>query len=101
MSPLSSSEKEGRVTEAIQLRWGSSTSRVSSMETIFAFEGIKRETAFRLVVFPEPVPPAKMSDLLFSMASQKYAISSSEKVFQLIRSTGVYGTSANFRMVKF
>jgi len=57
------------------------------------------ETAFSEVVFPEAVPPAKMSDLLFSIQSQRNAISSSENVFQLIRSTGVNGTSLNCRMV--
>jgi len=99
MSPLSSSEKEGRVTEAIQLRWGSSTSRVSSIETILAFEGMNSETAFRLVVFPEAVPPAKIRLLWFSMESHRKAISSSENVFQLIRSIGVKGISLNCRMV--
>ena len=96
---MSPSLNDGRVTEAIQLRWGSSTSRVSSMETIFAFEGMKSETAFSEVVFPEAVPPAKMSDLWFSMHSHRNAISSSENVFQLMRSTGVKGTSLNCRMV--
>lgn len=44
---------------------------MSSMVTTFACCGMKKETAFMLVVFPEPVPPANSSDLLFSMASQK------------------------------
>jgi len=98
-SPLSSSPKEGRVTLAIQFRWGNSTSRVSSIETIFALLGMKSETAFSEVVFPEAVPPAKMSDFWFSMLSHRNAICSSEKVFQLIRSIGVCGTSLNCRMV--
>ncbi len=96
---MSSSEKDGRVTDAIQLRWGSSTSRVSSIETILPFEGMKSETAFRLVVFPEAVPPAKIRFLLFSMHSHRKAIWSSENVFQLIRSIGVNGMSLNWRIV--
>jgi len=43
--------------------------------------------------------PAKIRLLWFSMASQRNAISSSEKVFQLMRSIGVKGTSLNWRMV--
>jgi hypothetical protein len=38
------------------------------------------ETAFIGVVFPDPVPPEKMSERLFSMAGQKYAICSALKL---------------------
>ena len=77
------------MTLAIQLRWGSSTSLVSSIETIFDLLGIKSNTAFKLVVFPLAVPPAKIRFFSFSMQSQRYAISSKLKVFQLMRSIGV------------
>ncbi len=99
MSPCSSSENDGRVTDATQLRWGSSTSRVSSIETIFVDEGMNSEHALRFVVFPDAVPPEKMSDLWFSMASQRKAIRSRLNVCQLMRSMGVCGTSWNCRMV--
>jgi len=78
---------------------GSFSSRVSSRETTFAFGGMNSDTAFSDEVLPEAVPPENKSDLLFSMHSHRYDISSLEKVFHAIRSIGVMGTSLNLRIV--
>jgi len=51
------------------------------MLTTFAIGGMKSETAFNEVVFPDAVPPMKMRLLLFSMASQKYTSWSALKVW--------------------
>ncbi len=83
----------------IQFGWGSFNSRVSSSVTIFASGGMKSDMAFRVVVFPDAVPPANMQDLAFSTASQMNAIPSGEKVCHSIRSVGVIGSSRNFRIV--
>ncbi len=55
--------------------------------------------AFKVVVFPEAVPPANMQDLAFSTASQRKAIPSGEKVCHSMRSVGVIGSSRNLRIV--
>ncbi|MHC1575113.1 MAG: hypothetical protein ACXQTY_04850 [Candidatus Methanogasteraceae archaeon] len=60
---------------------------------------MKRETAFKIDVFPDAVPPAKMMLLPFSIASQKYASISMLHVPNPIRSIGVIGSPLNLRMV--
>src|SRR5512133_2813043 len=100
ISPRPAVSNESRVTLGIQLGWGSFTSRVSSRDTIFDMGGMNREMAFRAVVLPDAVPPAKMADLPPSTQSQMYAMASGEKVCHSIRSVGVRGSSLNLRMVK-
>ena len=90
---------ESRVRPGIQFMCGSFSSRVSSRDMTFALGGMNKDTAFSDEVLPEAVPPEKMSVLLFSMQSHRYAISSVENVFHAIRSIGVMGTSLNLRMV--
>jgi len=68
---MSESSRRSRVTEESQLSWYSESSRVSSMVSTFERGGTNIETAFIDVVLPAAVPPAKMSDLLDSMASQE------------------------------
>ncbi len=99
ISPLPAVSNESRVTLGIQFGCGSFTSRVSSSETILAMGGMKSEIAFKAVVFPDAVPPAKIADFPFSTASQMYAIESGAKVCHSIRSVGVIGSSLNLRMV--
>jgi hypothetical protein len=99
ISPLPPVSNESRVTLGIQFGWGRFNSRVSSRLTIFAIGGIKSETAFKVVVFPEAVPPAKIADLPFSTASQIYAIERGTNVCHSMRSVGVIGYALNFRMV--
>ena len=48
---------------------------------------------------PGAVPPAKIADLPFSIASQIYAIESGTNVCHSMRSVGVMGSALNFRMV--
>src|SRR6056297_3626663 len=93
------SSSRSRVTLDSQLSWYSVSSRVSSMVSSFDRGGMNIEMAFIDVVLPDAVPPAKMSDLFDSMASQRYASISTEKVPYSSRSMGVNGSSAYFRMV--
>jgi len=68
---MSDSSSRSRVTEDSQLSWYSDSSRVSSMVRTFERGGMNIETAFMEVVLPAAVPPAKISDLFDSMASQR------------------------------
>src|SRR6056297_2456312 len=90
---MSESSRRSRVTDESQLSWYSDSSRVSSMVRTFERGGMNIARAFIDVVLPAAVPPAKMSDLLDSMASQRYASISSEKVPNSSRSMGVKGSS--------
>ncbi len=65
-----------RVWVGSQFSCGSWISRVSSMETIFAWWGMKNEIAFIVEVLPLAVPPTTIMLLRFSTASQMHASTS-------------------------
>ena len=60
-----------RVRSGTQFSWGRFSSLVSSMDTIFIWGGMNKRIAFRVVVFPEAVPPQISIDWPFSIASHR------------------------------
>ncbi len=69
------------------------------MLTIFLSVGMKERIAFRVVVFPEAVPPTIKMFCPTSSACQIYAAMSALIVPSLIRSIGVNGSFLNLLMV--
>ncbi len=61
-----------------QFGWFSMISRVSSIETIFSFCGMKIATAFKVVVLPAAVAPANIAEILYWTRNQKKARISGE-----------------------
>ncbi len=74
------------------------TSRVDSILTIFICHGIKIHIAFRVVVFPDAVPPTKSIGTSFWKATQRYAPISEESVLKAMMSQGENGSSLNRRI---
>ena len=85
---------------ASQFTCGSWISLVSSIETIFATDGMKKDAAFMVEVLPDAVPPAIIRLFLFSTASQMCAMSSELYVLLRTSSAGVIGSALNLRIVK-
>ena len=76
--------------------WSSAASSIVTMRSSF---GMNAETAFNVVVFPEPVPPEiRMLSLPRTHAERKWA-ARGVTVPNEIRSSIVYGSRENFRIV--
>src|SRR5512136_695543 len=89
-----------RVMSGFHPIWGSLSSGVSSMVTIFQWGGRREVTALRSVVLPLAISPTTNIDPLFSSKNHQYAAISEEMLPNLTRWQSVRGSSRNFRMVK-
>src|SRR5579875_3783808 len=89
------------VTSLIQLECGSVSLGVSSMLTIFQFEGMNAVSAIMVVVFPEAVSPVMNTLIPSAIIIQRYA--ASVELRALLGSIWVIesGVLANLLMVAF
>ena len=83
---------------------GNDNSEVSSIVITLSVSGTNEHSIFKLVVFPEPVPPEIkiLAGLICipSNASHKNAADSAFSVLNFIKSIIEYGSFLNFRIVK-
>jgi hypothetical protein len=90
----------GRDSSGITWSCWSWSSAASSIVTMRSSPGTKADRALRVVVFPVPVPPEMRTlSLPCTQAARKWA-ALDESEPKLIRSSIVYGSRANFRIVR-
>ena len=89
----------GRASSVITWRCWSWSSAASSIVTMRSSFGTKAESAFRVVVLPVPVPPEMRTFSLPRTQAERKCAASGVVVPNSIRSSIVYGSRENFRIV--